>query len=129
MDYLGGKPTGMAVVESDGAITGYDSLRACEEGLIELGLTVQKNNFESARMHPIYRLCNHPGAFLSPTCARCRVRDVCGGGFITHRYSRARGFANPSVYCDSLMAIVSHIESRVATELRKAEDDGDRVTR
>jgi len=121
MDYLGGKPTGIVVIESDGAVTGYDTLRACEEGLIELGFNVRENSLESARTHPIFRLCNHPGAFLSPTCARCRVRDVCGGGFITHRYSRERGFNNPSVYCDSLLAIISHIERRVAAELRQAE--------
>ena len=117
MDYLGGKPTGLAVIESDGAITGYDTLRACAEGLIELGMTVFNQSLDDVRTHPIFRLCNHSGAFLSEKCAGCRVHNVCGGGFITHRYSRASGFNNPSVHCDSLFAIISHIEQRITEEL------------
>lgn len=128
MDYLGGKPLGLAVIESDGAVTGLDSLRACANGLIELGVNVNTHSLDEASAHPMYRICNHPGAFISKKCARCRVRDVCGNGLITHRYSRAEGFNNPSIYCESLLAIISHVEKRVLDELCPAIDTNELVS-
>ena len=116
-DYIGGKPGGIAVVETDGSIQGSDALRACEDGMIELGLTVVHNAFDDALRNPLIGLANHSSAQLCDTCEACRVREVCGGGYLAHRYSRDRQFDNPSVYCDSLFSIISHIRVRIAESL------------
>ena len=116
-DYIGGKPGGIAVVETDGAIQGADALRACEDGMIELGLSVEHHAFDDALKDPLVRLANHSSAQLCDTCQACRVREVCGGGYLPHRYSQARQFDNPSVYCDSLYALISHIRERIVESL------------
>ena len=81
-DYIGGKPGGIAVVETDGAIQGADALRACEDGMIELGLSVEHHAFDDALKDPLVRLANHSSAQLCDTCQACRVREVCGGGYL-----------------------------------------------
>ena len=116
-DYIGGKPGGIAVVETDGAIQGTDALKACEEGMVDLGLFVETNSFDEALQNPIVQLANHSSAQLSQTCQGCEVREVCGGGYLPHRYRRANGFDNPSVYCESLYAIIHHIRSRIVESL------------
>lgn len=112
-DYIGGKPGGIAVVETDGSIQATDALKACEDGLVDLGLLVEQNSFDDALLNPIVRLGNYSSAQLSPACQRCRVREVCGGGYLPHRYRRANGFNNPSVYCESLYGIISHIREQM----------------
>ena len=116
-DYLGGRPGGIAVVDTDGAIQGADALRACEDGLVELGLAVASNSFDDALGHPIVQLANHSSAQLSVKCQECLVRDVCGGGYLPHRFSKRHRFDNPSVYCDSLYATISHARERIVAAL------------
>jgi uncharacterized protein len=122
-DYLGGRPGGIAVVETDGSIQGTDALKACEHGLVDLGLAVQANSFDDALENPIVRLANYSSAQLSATCESCRVKEVCGGGYLPHRYRRANGFDNPSVYCDSLYAIIEHARARVLEALGDTWDE------
>jgi sulfatase maturation enzyme AslB (radical SAM superfamily) len=40
-------------------------------------------------------------------------RDTCGGGYLPHRYSAARGFDNPSVWCADLLALFAHVRARM----------------
>lgn len=116
-DYLGGRPGGIAVVETDGSIQATDALKACEDGLVELGLGVADNSFDDALDNPMVRLANFSSAQLSSICQTCRVKEVCGGGYLPHRYSRANGFDNPSVYCESLYRVIVHVRERIVDGL------------
>jgi uncharacterized protein len=108
-DYIGGTEVGILVVETDGALTGTDALRACADGLIDVGMSVFTNEIQDPMDVPLVRDCNHGAAVLSKTCRGCEVREVCGGGYFPHRYRGANGFDNPSVYCSSLYALINHI--------------------
>ena len=46
-------------------------------------------------------------------CQSCPIVKVCGGGYLPHRYSLHRGFANPSVYCRDLTKLITHVRSSV----------------
>ena len=35
--------------------------------------------------------------------------EICGGGLYPHRYRHGEGFRNPSVYCDDLMRLITHV--------------------
>jgi uncharacterized protein len=54
-----------------------------------------------ARQSGVLQLCE--------TCRSCRIVDICGGGYIPHRYSAALGFSNPSVYCLDLTRLIDHV--------------------
>jgi uncharacterized protein len=120
-DYIGGKPGGIAVVETDGAIQASDALKACADGLVSLGLFISSNSFDEALTHPLIRLGNHSSSQLSLTCRRCDAREVCGGGYLPHRFSSARQFDNPSVYCESLYALLHHVRNRVSVALGRPQ--------
>jgi uncharacterized protein len=46
---------------------------------------------------------------------------VCGGGYLPHRFSKANGFDNPSVYCADLLKLIEHIASAIVRELDTAQ--------
>jgi hypothetical protein len=37
------------------------------------------------------------------------VFHICQDGFVAHRYSAARGHANPSVYCTALFDVITRV--------------------
>jgi uncharacterized protein len=48
---------------------------------------------------------------------------LCGGGHVAHRWSEARRFDNPSVYCVSWKHIFGHIWHRISPTLTIAHED------
>ena len=56
------------------------------------------------------------GPSLPAACRGCVERDTCGGGYLPHRYSRDRGFDNPSVWCADLLRLFGHIRGRMAVD-------------
>jgi sulfatase maturation enzyme AslB (radical SAM superfamily) len=53
-------------------------------------------------------------------CQTCPVVKVCGGGYIPHRYSAARKFDNPSVYCRDLEKLIRHIHATLHQTIESA---------
>jgi uncharacterized protein len=56
---------------------------------------------------------------LSGQCQECPVLDVCGGGLYPHRYRAGEGFRHPSVYCDDLTRIITHVTGRVLGDVAR----------
>jgi uncharacterized protein len=114
-DAFGGGPMGYLVIETDGAIQPLDTLRACEEGLIETGLNVHEHGFDDLILGPplLFRLVKQ-GLPTPSACRGCPEVAVCGGGYVTHRYSRATKFDNPSAWCADILKLLAHIRRRVS---------------
>ena len=113
-DAFGNGPLSYVIIETDGAIQPVDTLRACEEGMIETNLNVNEHGFDDLNLGPpLLRRLVHTGTPLAKPCISCREREICGGGYITHRYSRENGFDNPSAWCDDIYKLLSHIRSKV----------------
>jgi uncharacterized protein len=112
-DYIGGTQVGILVVETDGGLHGTDALRACEDGLVNVGMDVFQNRIQDPMRIPLVEASNHGASFLCAICQSCEAREVCGGGYFPHRYSRHNAFDNPSVYCDALYGIINHIRNTV----------------
>ena len=121
-DNIGGRPVGVVVVETDGGIEPTDAFKCCEDSVTKLGLNVRSNDFDELYAFEMVNVLQHGVARLCDTCQQCAVRDVCGGGYMPHRYRRENRFDNPSVYCNDLYRLISHIRARVVVEL--SEDLG-----
>jgi uncharacterized protein len=113
-DQFGNPTCCYLVVETDGTIQANDVLRICGEGMAESGLNVFQHGFDDLALGlPLLYNVVHKQMPLSPKCRACRERDVCGGGYLPHRYSKANGFDNPSVWCPDLLRLINHIRGHV----------------
>jgi uncharacterized protein len=114
---IGGRPAGVVVIETDGGIEPTDALKCCEHGITKLGLNVRSDAIDDAHRFSIVQVAQGGVAALCETCRACDLRDVCGGGYMPHRFSRERRFDNPSVYCPDLQRLIRHVRRRVIESL------------
>jgi uncharacterized protein len=119
VETVGLTPARSIVVEANGSIEQIDTLKSAYDGATYTGLHVNRDAFDAAVLQP-HTVARQLGvAALSEQCQRCHIRDVCGGGYYPHRYHRATGFRNPSVYCRDLTVLIRHIHSRVRADLTR----------
>lgn len=120
VENFGLTPVDLVVVETNGEIEGVDSLKGASPGAARLGLDVFSHDMEQAAAHPdvVQRQRGRDG--LCEACKSCTVADICGGGYLPHRYSAARGFANPSVYCADLYELIRRIREALLAELQSS---------
>lgn len=113
---LGLGPVGLVVIETDGSYEQVDSLKVAFDGAPETGMNVFDHDLDSVGRHPGVVARQQGMGGLCQTCQECPVVGSCGGGLYTHRYREGSGFANPSVYCADLLALISHVSSRLPAE-------------
>ncbi len=112
-EIFGNRPLRFVCVETDGSIHGLDKLRSCEDGMSALPISVHDTDFsEIAEASPFYARIME-GLPLPTGCRSCRERDTCAGGHLPNRYSRARGFDNPSIWCADMLALFDHARFRM----------------
>lgn len=112
-EVLGPAASVTAVVETDGAIELTDALKSAYEGATHTGLHVARDGFDDALDHPGFVARQLGTDALAPVCQACDLVTVCGGGHYVHRFRDGQGFANPSVYCAELDALIRHIAARL----------------
>jgi uncharacterized protein len=116
---LGGGELGFAIVETDGAIEGADTLKITFHGAAATGMSVHSHSFDQALQHPALARARLGRQALSQTCLSCPVVSVCGGGQYAHRFRDQQGFANPSVYCADLRRTIEHVAACVYRDLSR----------
>lgn len=130
LDYIGSGKYGYIFVESDGTIEGLDHLRICDESLYRTDKNVNNASFVDVLQPEFVHTQLLTGSVPIPRdCATCQERDTCAGGYLPHRYSHARRFENPSVWCEDLLALFAHLRAKLEVTpeetrtLRKAYRD------
>lgn len=116
-DNIGGSANGILVIETDGGIEPVDVLKICGDGFTKLGYSVLTNQINDIFQSNLVNRYQSGRNSLCDKCQACRIRDVCGGGYLPQRYSSLTGFDNPSVYCRDLMKLIVHIHSRLLTTI------------
>ncbi|WP_127499910.1 FxsB family cyclophane-forming radical SAM/SPASM peptide maturase [Actinoplanes solisilvae] len=110
VESLGLAPSRIAVIESDGTFESTDTLRATADGQSKLGLDVFRNSLDEVLDHPSIVLRDGGLESLSEECRRCSLVEVCGGGYLPHRFRSSNGYRNPSVYCADLTYLIGHVQ-------------------
>jgi uncharacterized protein len=116
-EIVGLAPARMVVIETDGSLEQEDTLKIAYEGAPVTGLHVARDSLDAALLLPQLVARQIGSRALAGQCRVCPVRAVCGGGLYSHRYRAGTGFANPSVYCPDLLALISHVRDRVQADL------------
>ncbi len=118
-DSFGLGDVSMLVLETDGTYHDHDVLKITKENSSSLGLSLENNPISAAekaeKIQFHRKLLTKEG--LSAKCKSCKHVDICGGGFVAHRYSND-GYANPSVYCDELYSLFDHMIARVDEQVQ-----------
>ncbi len=127
-DSMGNKNTDVLVIETNGDIESLDVLKICGNGFTKGNANVSTTSFDEALQTPLakmYQLCH---SMTSTTCQKCVVKDICGGGYLPHRFSKENKFNNPSIYCENLMKLIVHIQNKVLQSLPKELVDQSSIT-
>ncbi|MGW5781039.1 FxsB family cyclophane-forming radical SAM/SPASM peptide maturase [Streptomyces sp. NPDC003863] len=121
---VGGAPSRLAVIDTDGALTLSDHLKTTYDGADRTGLTVHRAPLDALLGHPGVAARQAGRAGLCSTCRACPLVAVCGGGHYPHRYRAGSGGAghdNPSVYCPDLARFIGHVARTVTADLPTAD--------
>jgi uncharacterized protein len=116
VESFGAEIIDLIVIETNGDIEGLDSLKSTYDGATSLGYNVYEHDFDTAARDTKVQFRQLGLNQLCETCRECPVVNVCGGGYIPHRYSEKNGFMNTSVYCRDLEKIIRHIHHALEAE-------------
>lgn len=106
LDIFGNTCYRYVFAETDGSIEGLDVLRICNSELSQTNLHVFEDNFiKISEVSPLHRSVIFEGMPLPTQCHACPERLTCGGGYLPHRFSLARGFNNPTVWCADMLRL------------------------
>jgi uncharacterized protein len=104
LDAFGAGLDWLTVVESDGSYQLLDVLHTCGEEFTSIGGSLVSRSFAD-------QFAAQAAAAIPPaaTCRACPVFDLCGGGYLPHRFDGI-GFDNPSMHCESIKATIVEVE-------------------
>ena len=116
-DTIGLGPIDTVTLMPDGSLEALDVLRIAGAGATASRLNVRTHALQDVQDDPVWREAYHASLRLPAVCEACELHDACGGGHLAQRWSPARRFDNPSVYCESWKRIFEHIWQRIAPTL------------
>ncbi|WP_082468397.1 radical SAM protein [Pedobacter sp. R20-19] len=116
-DALGVGSHQVLVIETDGGIEPIDSLKVCGNGFTKINANILTSKISDAFDKELAQLCNLSHKLLCKQCMNCPVKNICGGGYLAHRFSNKNGFNNPSIYCNDLLKLITHIQNVVFGEI------------
>lgn len=113
IDALGVAENNVLVLETDGGLEAVDVLKMCGDSFTKNNLNINSNAIDEIASSDLIDVYYNSGKYLPEKCLACPVGDICGGGYLPHRYSAEKGFNNPSVYCNDLLKIITHIQNTI----------------
>jgi len=117
VEAIGLDPVSLVVIECNGSLEAVDTLKTTFEGATKLNYSILEHDFDTVAQDIAIQNRQIGADSLCQTCQTCPLVDICGSGYLPHRYSKARGFDNPSVYCSDLEKLIRHIHAAVLGEL------------
>lgn len=112
-DALGIHENNVVVLETNGDLEAVDVLKACGESFTKNGININTHEIDEITKSELIDVYYNSGKYLCKKCLACPVQDICGGGYLPHRYSSDNGFNNPTIYCDDLLKLITHIQNAV----------------
>src|SRR6476620_6004777 len=116
-DNLGTQNNEVLVIETDGSLEAVDVLKICGDGFTKAGANVLTQGFDESMQTELAKLFHTSHTRLCKKCLCCPIKEICGGGYLPHRYSKKNGFNNPSVYCNDLLRLITHIQNCVLDQI------------
>jgi uncharacterized protein len=116
-DTIGLGPIDTVTLMTDGTLEPLDVLRIMGNGSTKSDASVFANALQDVQDDVRWRDAFDASMHVCDTCQACEYLDACGGGHLAQRWSPARKFDNPSVYCESWKKIFGHLWTRISPTL------------
>lgn len=117
-DAFGFGDVSLLSIETDGSYHDLDVLKVTQDGATKLKGNLSNTSIAEVALSPAIerhrRYLRKEG--LSEACQTCNIVDICGGGSLPHRFGE-NGFVNPTVYCNEMKRLITHIKSRLEEHL------------
>jgi uncharacterized protein len=124
---IGYGPQEVCTILTDGSMEPLDVLRIAGDSSTQTTFNIFDNALEEIKDEPRWRAAREASLNLSEKCKQCRFVEACGGGYLPHRFSKYNGFDNPSVYCDDLYSIFTHMQSVLAKHVYVSKRSGGKI--
>jgi len=108
---VGGTDYGILVIETDGSVEKNDTLKVAGAGSdrFERKWSVSTDRFAEILSSDQYEDYYRQQRPSSAICAACPDLGICGGGMVAHRWSRAQGYDNPTVFCADQRLLIAQM--------------------
>lgn len=102
---------GILVIEPDGSIDKNDTLKVASAGAdrFERRWSVFEHGFDEILASDEFMTYYRQQRPVSAVCAACPDLGVCGGGMVAHRWSAARGYDNPTIFCADQRHVIARM--------------------
>ena len=110
-------PLSTVVIEPNGSLEPHDVLRISGNSQVETGLNILDDEIFHILDHPVWSEAYKASIQLPKACVGCDYSDVCGGGYVIHRFSEENRYENRSIYCEDLKEIYAHVWQEVRSRL------------
>ena len=107
----------LLIIETDGGIEAVDVLKICGDGFTKNGLNILTNEMDEAFNSELINKFVYANERLPEKCSKCSLSDICGGGYLPHRFSSENHFDNPSIYCHDLAKLITHIQNKIFNDM------------
>lgn len=123
-DDMGNSTNDILTIETNGNYESEDALRICGNNFTTTSVNVKSHSVEDALNTKLANIYYFSHRDLPQKCLVCPIRETCGGGYLPHRYSSENGFNNPSIYCNDLLKLITHIQNIIIDDLPKLNVKG-----
>lgn len=113
IDIYGISPIEILVIETNGELNALDSLKASVPTYLGFNILTDDLDSDSLNASELIEIQTAGYDGLCNECKCCSIVNVCGGGYLPHRYSAERKFNNPSIYCLDLYKLIEHIKTKL----------------
>jgi len=118
-DFFGFGNLDYLTIETDGSYHTSDILKVAYENASRIGISLKTDPICNAAAHE--RVVEYNSLLLEENlpkkCTKCQINKICSGGSLPHRYSVNNNFDNPTIYCNEMMALISHAKVRLDSQL------------
>jgi uncharacterized protein len=113
---------GILVIEPDGRIDKNDTLKVAHPAADQFDRpwSIMRDTLDTFLASSAYDRYYRQQHALAEDCEGCPDLAVCGGGMVAHRYSQARGFDNPTIFCADQRALIADMRGVIARMSAKA---------
>jgi uncharacterized protein len=124
---IGYGPQRTCTILTDGSMEPLDVLRIAGDGSTKTKFNIFDNTLDEMRYESLWRAAFDASLELNAKCKDCKFMHACGGGYLPHRYSRKNGYDNPSIYCDDLLQIFTHMQTVLQRHVYIAKQGADPI--